>query len=135
MFAKMGDFLRYRLDRQGALRRRKAAAQGAKARGFVGREKIVHLSRAAEFVLAPRNVWHTARTSIPTTMLFITPGEGTEHLPCDSMQNLAHQRLFKQRMHLLRLHIAQGAHGERHDNGAGQAVRRLRAVAGHHPVA
>lgn len=31
------------------------------------------------FVIVPRGTWHTARTRVPTTMLFITPGEGTQH--------------------------------------------------------
>jgi mannose-6-phosphate isomerase-like protein (cupin superfamily) len=44
-----------------------------------GREHAVSLSEPGSFVLVPRNVWHTARTSVPTTMLFLTPGAGTEH--------------------------------------------------------
>jgi len=28
-----------------------------------------------------RGTWHTARTSVSTTMLFVTPGEGTENRP------------------------------------------------------
>jgi mannose-6-phosphate isomerase-like protein (cupin superfamily) len=44
-----------------------------------GRERAVHLSAPGAYVLVPPNVWHTARTSVPTTMLFLTPGAGTEH--------------------------------------------------------
>ena len=35
------------------------------------------LSREGEYVIVPRNTWHTAATSVPTRMLFVTPGEGT----------------------------------------------------------
>lgn len=41
----------------------------------------VHLGKPGEFVLVPPNVWHTARPAMPTTMLFLTPGAGTEHRP------------------------------------------------------
>lgn len=34
---------------------------------------------AGDFLVVPRNTWHTAHTNVPTTMLFVTPGEGTEH--------------------------------------------------------
>lgn len=44
-------------------------------------ERAVSLSTPGAYVLVPRNVWHTARTSEPTTMLFLTPGAGTEHKP------------------------------------------------------
>ena len=44
-------------------------------------EHAVHLTTPGSFVLVPPNVWHTARTSVPTTMLFLTPGAGTEHRP------------------------------------------------------
>ena len=37
------------------------------------------LSEPGSFVLVPKGTWHTARTSVPTRMLFVTPGEGTEH--------------------------------------------------------
>lgn len=46
-----------------------------------GRERSVQLSAPGAYVLVPRNVWHTARTTVPTTMLFLTPGAGTEHRP------------------------------------------------------
>jgi hypothetical protein len=46
-----------------------------------GQERTVQLSDPGSYVLVPRNVWHTARTSVQTTMLFLTPGAGTEHRP------------------------------------------------------
>lgn len=46
-----------------------------------GQERIVQLDKPGSYVLVPQNVWHTARTSVPTTMLFLTPGAGTEHRP------------------------------------------------------
>ena len=42
-------------------------------------ERSVELRNAGDFLLVPANVWHTARTSVATTMLFLTPGAGTEH--------------------------------------------------------
>lgn len=44
-----------------------------------GGKRSVRLSRPGEFVIVPRGTWHTAKISTPTAMLFITPGEGTEH--------------------------------------------------------
>lgn len=43
----------------------------------------VLLETAGDYVLVPAGAWHTATTSVPTTMLFVTPGEGTEHRPVD----------------------------------------------------
>jgi hypothetical protein len=34
-----------------------------------------------DHVLVPPNTWHTVRTEVATTMLFLTPGAGTEHRP------------------------------------------------------
>ncbi|MBW3567180.1 MAG: cupin domain-containing protein [Proteobacteria bacterium] len=42
-------------------------------------EREVRLSRPGSYVIVPRNTWHTARPHTATEMLFITPGEGTEH--------------------------------------------------------
>jgi mannose-6-phosphate isomerase-like protein (cupin superfamily) len=47
----------------------------------LGQERTVQLNDPGSYVLVPRNVWHTARTSVQTTMLFLTPGAGTEHRP------------------------------------------------------
>ncbi len=38
------------------------------------------LFKQGDFVVVPKNTWHTAKITEPTTMLFITPGEGTEHV-------------------------------------------------------
>lgn len=44
-----------------------------------GVESTVHLSAPGSYVLVPRGTWHTARVHTPSSMLFITPGEGTQH--------------------------------------------------------
>jgi hypothetical protein len=46
-----------------------------------GIEEIVHLRDPGSFVIVPKETWHTARTSVATTMLFLTPGEGTQNKP------------------------------------------------------
>lgn len=40
----------------------------------------VELKDPGAFVVVPRNSWHTARVAQSASMLFITPGEGTENL-------------------------------------------------------
>lgn len=42
-------------------------------------EQITRLDSQGSFVIVPKNTWHTARVHAPSTMLFITPGEGTEN--------------------------------------------------------
>jgi mannose-6-phosphate isomerase-like protein (cupin superfamily) len=42
-----------------------------------GRE-TVNLNDQGSYIIVPRGTWHTAHTTVATTMLFITPGEGTE---------------------------------------------------------
>ena len=42
-------------------------------------EWSLRLSTPSDFVIIPRGVWHTARVHAPTTMLFVTPGEGTKN--------------------------------------------------------
>jgi len=42
-----------------------------------GSERVVTLDKPGAFVIVPRGTWHTARISTPTTMPFVTPGEGT----------------------------------------------------------
>ncbi len=44
-----------------------------------GREERIELAAAGAYVLVPRGTWHTAKTSTPSRMLFITAGEGTQH--------------------------------------------------------
>ena len=48
-----------------------------------GRQTSMELQAPGAYVLVPRNFWHTARTKVPTTMIFLTPGAGTEHRPVD----------------------------------------------------
>ena len=42
-------------------------------------EEKVELNDAGSFVLIPRGTWHIAETQESARMLFITPGEETEH--------------------------------------------------------
>ena len=49
-----------------------------------GAQREFTLHQPGAFVLVPRNTWHTARTNVPTTMLFLTPGAGTEHRAVES---------------------------------------------------
>lgn len=44
-----------------------------------GRGIVAELSEPGSFLVVPRGAWHTAHTSVPTKMLFITPGEGTKN--------------------------------------------------------
>jgi mannose-6-phosphate isomerase-like protein (cupin superfamily) len=44
-----------------------------------GKQREVRLAEPGSFVLVPRGTWHIARVGGPTTMFFITPGEGTQH--------------------------------------------------------
>lgn len=39
----------------------------------------ITMNEPGEYVVVPRNTWHTARVAGPTRMLFVTPGEGTEN--------------------------------------------------------
>ncbi len=42
-------------------------------------EKKVRLDTPGSFVVVPKNTRHSAKVHAPTTMLFVTPGEGTEN--------------------------------------------------------
>jgi len=42
-----------------------------------GREEIVRVNEPGQYVVVPKGTWHTARPHQPTSMLFLTPGEGT----------------------------------------------------------
>ena len=42
-----------------------------------GSEVIMRVSTPGEYIVVPKGSWHTARPYQPTTMLFLTPGEGT----------------------------------------------------------
>ena len=42
-------------------------------------EQRVRLDTPGSFVIVPRGAWHTAKVHAPTSMLIVTPGQGTEH--------------------------------------------------------
>lgn len=42
-------------------------------------EREIALTEPGAYVIVPAGIWHTARIDVPTRMLFITPGEGTEN--------------------------------------------------------
>ena len=42
-----------------------------------GDERTVRVSEPGTYVVVPKGAWHTARPREETTMLFVTPGEGT----------------------------------------------------------
>lgn len=44
-----------------------------------GEQRSRRLTKPGEFVLVPPNTWHTARVTEPCSMLFVTPGEGTQN--------------------------------------------------------
>lgn len=46
-----------------------------------GREKLVELDQPCAYVVVPHGTWHTSRPRGMCRMLFITPGEGTQHRP------------------------------------------------------
>ena len=46
-----------------------------------GNHEVSTLTQPGSFVIVPKGVWHTARTTTPTSMLFVTPGQGTENKP------------------------------------------------------
>lgn len=39
----------------------------------------IELKKTGEYVLVPKGVWHTAKVREPCRILFVTPGEGTQH--------------------------------------------------------
>ncbi len=41
----------------------------------------VTLTESGSYVIVPRGVWHTAKTTVPTQMLFLTAGAGTQNRP------------------------------------------------------
>jgi mannose-6-phosphate isomerase-like protein (cupin superfamily) len=42
-------------------------------------EQRVRLNTAGSFVIVPKGAWHTAKAHAPTSMIFVTPGQGTEN--------------------------------------------------------
>ncbi len=52
---------------------------GRAALEFEGRGHVAELAEPGSYVIVPKGTWHTAHTRVPTRMLFITPGEGTQN--------------------------------------------------------
>ncbi|MBW4470506.1 MAG: WxcM-like domain-containing protein [Stenomitos rutilans HA7619-LM2] len=46
-----------------------------------GSEKIVFLNAPGAYLVVPRGTWHTAKIHCSSSVLFITPGEGTQCRP------------------------------------------------------
>jgi hypothetical protein len=46
-----------------------------------GARTALALRGAGAFAIVPRGAWHTADVIQPSTVLFVTPGEGTSHRP------------------------------------------------------
>jgi mannose-6-phosphate isomerase-like protein (cupin superfamily) len=44
-----------------------------------GETKELVLNTAGAFAIIPRGTWHTIRTKTRSSLLFVTPGQGTEH--------------------------------------------------------
>lgn len=44
-------------------------------------EKTVSLNTPGACFLVPRGIWHTAKVHMSSSVLFVTPGEGTQHRP------------------------------------------------------
>ena len=44
-----------------------------------GSESIVSLNAPGDYILVPSETWHTAKVYTRSSVLFITPGEGTQH--------------------------------------------------------
>lgn len=42
-------------------------------------DESVHLTESGQYLIVPRGIWHTARVNASASMLFVTPGEGTEN--------------------------------------------------------
>jgi mannose-6-phosphate isomerase-like protein (cupin superfamily) len=44
-----------------------------------GIESLVSLNTPGDYVLVPHGIWHTAKVHSSSSLLFITPGEETQH--------------------------------------------------------
>ncbi len=42
-------------------------------------QHLRELSEAGQFLVIPKGHWHTAKTKLHSRVLFITPGQGTQH--------------------------------------------------------
>jgi len=45
-------------------------------------EISIALVQPGDYAIVPRGVWHTAKVHEPCSILFITPGEATQHRAC-----------------------------------------------------
>jgi len=48
-----------------------------------GGEASIRLCEPGAYVVVPKGTWHTARTRVVTTMIFLTPGQGTQNRPVE----------------------------------------------------
>ena len=46
-----------------------------------GNEEVTRLQEPGSYVVIPKGTWHTARMQVRTQMLFVTPGQDTQHRP------------------------------------------------------
>lgn len=46
-----------------------------------GVETRLSLATPGSYVIVPKGIWHTAKVYQPSSVLFITPGEGTQNRP------------------------------------------------------
>lgn len=46
-----------------------------------GVENRISLQAPGSYVIVPKGIWHTAKVHQPSSVLFITPGEGTQNRP------------------------------------------------------
>lgn len=42
-------------------------------------ETCITLREQGQYLVVPQGIWHTAKTKIKSKLLFITPGQGTQH--------------------------------------------------------
>ena len=42
-----------------------------------GTERRIRINRPGDYLVVPKGAWHIAHPHAPTTMLFVTPGDGT----------------------------------------------------------
>ncbi|MEK7259523.1 MAG: cupin domain-containing protein [Pseudomonadota bacterium] len=45
--------------------------------------KVLPLREVGGWALVPKGMWHTAKVNAPSTLMFITAGEGTQHRQVD----------------------------------------------------
>lgn len=43
--------------------------------------ETLEVSEPGSYIIIPKNTWHRAKTKVPTTMIFITPGQNTKNKP------------------------------------------------------